>query len=242
MFLKIFFIDYCVLYEKIKKQDYDEEKKNSKWYKKVYKYCLNNWENLLSYQKYTLILVFLVFLIGLTVAALTKDILYYFIGIFLNYFIFSIAITYFFSIKNQEKMLSVYKREYQQRMQVVSEILKIHSIDYKDEVKINFLIEKLREKRNEKPLLKILKKFFFSSVPLTILYIIREKILNIIENENLVFVFFIYFITVFVILLIKIIYDNTYGIYVNKYKKYYDYLIDDLKEILIFNNKFKEEN
>ena len=24
-------------------------------------------------------------------------------------------------------------------------------------------------------------------------------------------------------------------------KKYYDYLIDDLKEILIFNNKFKEE-
>ena len=81
---------------------------------------------------------------------------------------------------------------------------------------------------------QILKKIFSSSIPLSILYIFKENVMNILKVKSLLFLFFTYLITVFFILVFKIIYDITFGIYINKYKKYYDYLIEDLNELNLF--------
>lgn len=226
MFLKIFFIKYCQNYEEIIIQNSNKEN-TDKFYKKKLK-------ELLPWQRTSLLIIFIIFIINVILFAFFKNILYYYIGLLIDYVVFIICIAYFFSIKNQIEMLPTYEKEYQQRKEVVLKTLKAYSIDYKDEIKINFLIEKLKEKRNKNIQIEILKKIFSSSIPLSILYIFKENVMNILKVKSLLFLFFTYLITVFFILVLKIIYDITFGIYINKYKKYYDYLIEDLNELNLF--------
>lgn len=226
MFLKIFFIKYCQNYEEIIIQNSNKEN-TDKFYKKKLK-------ELLPWQRTSLLIIFIIFIINVILVAFFKNILYYYIGLLIDYVVFIICIAYFFSIKNQIEMLPTYEKEYQQRKEVVLKTLKAYSIDYKDETKINFLIEKLKEKRNKNIQIEILKKIFSSSIPLSILYIFKENVMNILKVKSLLFLFFTYLITVFCILVLKIIYDITFGIYINKYKKYYDYLIEDLNELNLF--------
>lgn len=226
MFLKIFFIKYCQNYEEIIIQNSNKEN-TDKFYKKKLK-------ELLPWQKTSLLIISIILIINVILVAFFKNILYYYIGLLIDYVVFIICIAYFFSIKNQIEMLPTYEKEYQQRKEVVLKTLKAYSIDYKDETKINFLIEKLKEKRNKNIQIEILKKIFSSSIPLSILYIFKENVMNILKVKSLLFLFFTYLITVFFILVFKIIYDITFGIYINKYKKYYDYLIEDLNELNLF--------
>lgn len=226
MFLKIFFIKYCQNYEEIIIQNSNKEN--------TYKFYKKKLKELLPWQRISLLIIFIIFIINVILLVFIKNILYYYIGLLIDYVVFIICIAYFFSIKNQIEMLPTYEKEYQQRKEVVLKTLKAYSIDYKDETKINFLIEKLKEKRNKNIQIEILKKIFSSSIPLSILYIFKENVMNILKVKSLLFLFFTYVITVFCILLLKIIYDITFGIYINKYKKYYDYLIEDLNELNLF--------
>ena len=82
MFLKIFFIKYCQNYEEIIIQNSNKEN-TDKFYKKKLK-------ELLPWQRTSLLIIFIILIINVILVAFFKNILYYYIGLLIDYVVFII--------------------------------------------------------------------------------------------------------------------------------------------------------
>lgn len=125
-------------------------------------------------------------------------------------------------------------------MEVLLKLLEKYSIPISDKETINLLIEEVREKKSaNNPFIEVkksMKIFTLLVVPLITL-IVGKFSAKLTIKDSLPLLLIAIFICGIIMIVSPFLEDIVYWD-----KKYYDYLIDDLRQILIFNNKIKEKN
>ena len=187
-----------------------------------------SWKEQPFYRKLILVLIFIIAMIGIPFIII-KD------GNYYNYFLF-IGLT----SHGQKELLTIIKKHSSQRMEVLLKLLDKYSISISDKESISLLIEEAKEKKNSNnPFIEVkksMKIFTLLVVPLITL-IVGKFSAKLTIKDSLPLLLVAIFICGIIMMISPFLEDIVYWD-----KKYYDYLIDDLRQILIFNNKFKVSN
>ena len=198
-----------------------------------------SWKEQPFYRKLILALIFIIAMIGVPFTII-KNGHYYNYFLFLGLILILIGVGWDFTSHGQKELLTIIKKHSSQRMEVLLKLLEKYSISISDKETITLLIEEAKEKKNVKnpfnEVKKSMKIFTLLVVPLITL-IVGKFSAKLTIKDSLPLLLIAIFICGIIMMISPFLEDIVYWD-----KKYYDYLIDDLKEILIFNNKFKEEN
>ena len=202
-------------------------------------YCINiknlnlkvSWKEQPFYRKLILALIFIIAMIGVPFAII-KNGHYYNYFLFLGLILILIGVGWDFTSHGQKELLTIIKKHSSQRMEVLLKLLEKYSISISD--------EEAKEKKNvNNPFIEVkksMKIFTFLVVPLITL-IVGKFSAKLTIKDSLPLLLIAIFICGIIMMISPFLEDIVYWD-----KKYYDYLIDDLRQILIFNNKFKEKN
>ena len=168
-----------------------------------------------------------------------KDGNYYDYFLFIGLILILIGVGWDFTSHGQKELLTIIKKHSSQRMEVLLKLLEKYSISILDKESISLLIEEAKEKKNSNnPFIEVkksMKIFTLLVVPLITL-IVGKFSAKLTIKDSLPLLLVAIFICGIIMMISPFLEDIVYWD-----KKYYDYLIDDLRQILIFNNKFKEE-
>ena len=168
-----------------------------------------------------------------------KDGNYYNYFLFIGLILILIGVGWDFTSHGQKELLTIIKKHSSQRMEVLLKLLEKYSISISDKESISLLIEEAKEKKNSNnPFIEVkksMKIFTLLVVPLITL-IVGKFSAKLTIKDSLSLLLVAIFICGIIMMISPFLEDIVYWD-----KKYYDYLIDDLRQILIFNNKFKEE-
>ena len=210
-------------------------------------YCINiknlnlkiSWKEQPFYRKLILTLIFIVAMIGIHFIII-EDGSYYNYFLFLGLILILIGVGWDFTSHGQKKLLPIIEKHSSQRLEVLIELLKKYSISLSDKETISLLIEEAKEKKNvNNPFIEVkksMKIFTLLVVPLITL-IVGKFSAKLTIKDSLPLLLVAIFICGIIMIISPFLEDIVYWD-----KKYYDYLIDDLRQIIIFNNKFKEKN
>lgn len=168
-----------------------------------------------------------------------KDGNYYNYFLFIGLILILIGVGWDFTSHGQKELLTIIKKHSSQRMEVLLKLLEKYSISILDKESISLLIEEAKEKKSSNnPFIEVkksMKIFTLLVVPLITL-IVGKFSAKLTIKDSLPLLLVAIFICGIIMMISPFLEDIVYWD-----KKYYDYLIDDLRQILIFNNKFKEE-
>ena len=168
-----------------------------------------------------------------------KDGNYYNYFLFIGLILILIGVSWDFTSHGKKELLTIIKKHSSQRMEVLLKLLEKYSISISDKESISLLIEEAKEKKNSNnPFIEVkksMKIFTLLVVPLITL-IVGKFSAKLTIKDSLPLLLVAIFICGIIMMISPFLEDIVYWD-----KKYYDYLIDDLRQILIFNNKFKEE-
>lgn len=198
------------------------------------------WKQLPLYRKnFVTILVALLITSGM-VALLLNKVIFFVVIIFIGVFVLGIAFSIIDSTKqNQRKMLDDFYVLYsQKRMKMLFEILKKYQINYKDSDKINMLIAQAeKEKESNNPIVPLKKPFkILGTIIIPIVVYVAKELTDIVNKYELLTMTLIVCMVIICLFSIVIsLYPVIKELYYIDGKKY-DYLIYDLKQILIFYN------
>ena len=169
-----------------------------------------------------------------------KDGNYYNYFLFIGLILILIGVGWDFTSHGQKELLTIIKKHSSQRMEVLLKLLEKYSISILDKESISLLIEEAKEKKSSNnPFIEVkksMKIFTLLVVPLITL-IVGKFSAKLTIKDSLPLLLVAIFICGIIMMISPFLEDIVYWD-----KKYYDYLIDDLRQILIFNNKFKEKN
>ena len=218
MLFRSFFLEYCI------------EIKNLN--------LKGSWKEQPFYRKLILVLIFIISMIGIPFIII-KDGNYYNYFLFIGLILILIGVGWDFTSHGQKELLTIIKKHSSQRMEVLLKLLEKYSISILDKESISLLIEEAKEKKNSNnPFIEVkksMKIFTLLVVPLITL-IVGKFSAKLTIKDSLPLLLVAIFICGIIMMISPFLEDIVYWD-----KKYYDYLIDDLRQILIFNNKFKEE-
>ena len=207
-------------------------------------YCINirnlnlkvSWKEQPFYRKLILTLIFIIAMIGIPFVII-KNVNYYFL--FVGCMLLLVGVGWDFTSHGQKELLPIIKKHSLQRMDVLLKLLKKYSISISDKETITLLIEEAKVKKDtNNPFIEVkksMKIFTLLVVPLITL-IVGKFSAKLTIKDSLPLLLVAIFICGIIMIISPFLEDIVYWD-----KKYYDYLIDDLREILIFNNKFKEK-
>ena len=169
-----------------------------------------------------------------------KDGNYYNYFLFIGLILILIGVGWDFTSHGQKELLTIIKKHSSQRMEVLLKLLEKYSISILDKESISLLIEEAKEKKSSNnPFIEVkksMKIFTLLVVPLITL-IVGKFSAKLTIKDSLPLLLVAIFICGIIMIVSPFLEDIVYWD-----KKYYDYLIDDLRQILIFNNKIKEKN
>ena len=210
-------------------------------------YCINiknlnlkiSWKEQPFYRKLILTLIFIIAMIGIPFIVI-KNGNYYNYFLFLGLILILIGVSWDFTQHGQKELLPIINRHFSQRVEVLLELLEKYSISISDKENITLLIEEARIKKDiNNPFIEVkksMKIFTLLVVPLITL-IVGKFSAELTIKDSLPLLLVSIFICGIIMIISPYLEDILYWD-----KKYYDYLIDDLRQILIFHNKFKEKN
>ena len=195
-------------------------------------YCINiknlnlkvSWKEQPFYRKLILVLIFIIAMIGIPFIII-KDGNYYNYFLFIGLILILIGVGWDFTSHGKKELLTIIKKHSSQRIEVLLKLLEKYSISISDKSSNNPFIE----------VKKSMKIFTLLVVPLITL-IVGKFSAKLTIKDSLPLLLVAIFICGIIMMISPFLEDIVYWD-----KKYYDYLIDDLRQILIFNNKFKEE-
>ena len=208
-------------------------------------YCINiknlnlkiSWKEQPFYRKLILTLIFIIAMIGIPFVIIKNVNYYYFL--FVGCMLLLVGVGWDFTSHGQKELLPIIKKHSSQRMEVLLKLLEKYSISISDKESISLLIEEAKEKKSSNnPFIEVkksMKIFTLLVVPLITL-IVGKFSAKLTIKDSLPLLLVAIFICGIIMMISPFLEDIVYWD-----KKYYDYLIDDLRQILIFNNKFKEE-
>ena len=209
-------------------------------------YCINiknlnlkiSWKEQPFYRKLILTLIFIIAMIGIPFIII-KNGSYYNYFLFLGLILILIGAGWDFTSHGQKELLPIINRHSSQRVEVLLKLLEKYSISISDKENITLLIEEVREKKSaNNPFIEVkksMKIFTLLVVPLITL-IVGKFSAKLTIKDSLPLLLVAIFICGIIMIVSPFLEDIVYWD-----KKYYDYLIDDLRQILIFHNKFKEK-
>ena len=209
-------------------------------------YCINirnlnlkvSWKEQPFYRKLILTLIFIIAMIGIPFVIIKNVKYYYFL--FIGLILILIGVGWDFTSHGQKELLTIIKKHSSQRMEVLLKLLEKYSISISDKESISLLIEEAKEKKSSNnPFIEVkksMKIFTLLVVPLITL-IVGKFSAKLTIKDSLPLLLIAIFICGIIMIVSPFLEDIVYWD-----KKYYDYLIDDLRQILIFNNKIKEKN
>ena len=205
-------------------------------------YCINiknlnlkiSWKEQPFYRKLILALIFIVAMIGIPFIVI-KNGNYYNYFLFLGLILILIGVGWDFTQHGQKELLPIINKHFLQRMEVLLKLLEKYSIS--DKESITLLIEEAKLKKDiNNPFIEVkksMKIFTLLVVPLITL-IVGKFSAELTIKDSLPLLLVSIFICGIIMIISPFLEDIVYWD-----KKYYDYLIDDLRQILIFYNKLK---